>query len=74
MQFMWPFRSAYLIVYLDDNYQNTIIGVPNRRYVWIISRSHDLSEQDYQSLVDRVEDLGYDPALLQRVPHRWSAQ
>ena len=26
MQFLWPFSAAYLIVYLDEEYQRTIIG------------------------------------------------
>ena len=73
MQFLWPFRSAYLIAYLDEDYQNTIIGVPNRRYVWIMSRRPDISEEAYQSLVDRVANLGYDTDLLERVPQQWPA-
>ena len=71
MQFLWPFRSAYLIAYLDDDYQRTIIGVPNRNYVWIMSRDAQLSDGEYQKLTDIVADLGYDISLLQRVPQRW---
>ena len=39
MQFLWPFRSAYLIVYLDEEYSKTIIGVPDRSHAWIMSRT-----------------------------------
>jgi apolipoprotein D and lipocalin family protein len=49
MQFLWPFKAAYLIVYLDEDYQRTIIGVPSRKYVWIMSRDPDLSDADYLS-------------------------
>ena len=44
MQIVWPFKAAYLIVYLDDDYQKTIIGVPDRKHVWIMSRDPELSE------------------------------
>jgi apolipoprotein D and lipocalin family protein len=71
MQFLWPFKAAYLIVYLDDDYQKTIIGVPDRKHVWIMSRDPELSETDYQEMLDRVAGLGYDVEKVQRVPQRW---
>lgn len=71
MQFMWPFRSAYLIAYLDDDYQQTVIGVPNRDYVWVMTRSPAISEPEYNKLVSIVAELGYDTSLLQRVPQQW---
>ena len=72
MQFLWPFRSAYLIAYLDEDYQHTIIGVPNRTYVWIMSRAPDIGEDDYERLVNVVSELGYDTSLVQRIPQQWS--
>ena len=39
MQFAWAVKSDYKIVYLDDNYQETIVGRDQRDYVWILSRS-----------------------------------
>ncbi len=71
MQFLWPFRSAYLIAYRDDDYQNTVIGVPDRSYVWIMSRQHDLSDEKYARLIDVVTELGYDASLVQRIPQQW---
>ena len=71
MQFLWPFKSAYLIVYLDDDYSKTIIGVPNRKYIWIMARSPDLSEAEYQELLDISAAAGYDLDEIVRIPHRW---
>jgi apolipoprotein D and lipocalin family protein len=73
MQFLWPFSSAYLIVYLDDDYQDTIIGVPDRKYVWIMSRSPDKTEAEYERLIEIATELGHDPSLIQRVPQQWPA-
>jgi apolipoprotein D and lipocalin family protein len=70
MQFLWPFKAAYLIVYLDEDYQRTIIGVPNRKYVWIMSRDPQLSDADYQELLDYLARLGYDREQVQRVPQQ----
>jgi apolipoprotein D and lipocalin family protein len=71
MQFLWPFESAYLIVYLDPDYRRTIIGVPDRDYVWLLSRDAELDEAEYQRLVGEAERLGYDAAEIRRVPQRW---
>jgi apolipoprotein D and lipocalin family protein len=71
MQFLWPFRSAYLIAWVDDEYSETIVGVPDRDYAWIMTREPDVSEERYDALVARLSSLGYDPARLRRVPHRW---
>jgi apolipoprotein D and lipocalin family protein len=74
MQFVWPFKAAYLIVYVDEDYQRTIVGVPNRKYVWIMSRDPDLSDSDYQVLLDHSARLGYDREKVRRQPQRWPAQ
>lgn len=71
MQFLWPFKSAYLILYLDEDYRNTVVGVPDRAHVWIMSRDPDVSEADYAELLKRVESLGYDVEKVRRVPQRW---
>ncbi len=70
MQFLWPFKSAYLIAYLDDDYQTTIIGVPDRDLVWIMARTKNLPEARYQELVKWLADNGHDLSKLRRVPHR----
>jgi apolipoprotein D and lipocalin family protein len=70
MQFIWPFKAAYLIVYLDADYQTTIIGVPDRDYAWIMARTKTLPEARYQELVDFLAKTGHDTSKLRRVPHR----
>lgn len=71
MQFLWPFEAAFLIVYLDEAYQTTIIGVPDRNNIWIMSRDPGMSEADYQRMLRFAENLGYDVAKVKRVPQRW---
>jgi apolipoprotein D and lipocalin family protein len=70
MQFLWPFKSAYLIVYLDDTYETTIIGVPDRGYAWIMARTKTLPEKRYQELVGMLADSGHDVSKLRRVPQK----
>jgi apolipoprotein D and lipocalin family protein len=69
MQFVWPIKADYRIVYLDDNYLQTIIGRTSRDYVWIMARTPTISQQDYFNLVGRVDSLGYDLDDLQKATH-----
>ena len=70
MRFIWPIKADYRIVYLDEDYTQTIIGRNKRDFVWIMARSPEVSADDYQRLVGVAESLGYDPAEIQRVPQR----
>jgi apolipoprotein D and lipocalin family protein len=58
MQFVWPFKAAYLIAYLDENYETTVIGVPDRDYVWIMARTKTIPETRYQELVKWLRITG----------------
>lgn len=68
MQFLWPLKSAYLITYLSEDYQTTIIGVPNRKYAWIMARTRMIPAARYAALVKELERQGYDLAKLRKVP------
>lgn len=70
MQFIWPIKADYRIVYLSDDYQQVIIGRTARDYVWLMARSPKISDTDYQALVQKIENLGYDLTLLRQVPQQ----
>lgn len=70
MQFVWPVKAEYLIVYLDEQYQHTIIARDQRDYVWIMARTPHIAAADYDSLAERVRAMGYEAKLLRRVPHQ----
>ncbi len=68
MQFIWPIKAEYRIVYVDDAYSETIVGRTKRDYVWIMARTPQISEARYQHLVNIVADQGYDISELRKVP------
>jgi apolipoprotein D and lipocalin family protein len=74
MQFVWPVKADYRIVYLDSEYSQTIIGRQARDYVWLMTRSPTISESDYRSLIQVIQDLGYDTSKINRVPQQWSSK
>ena len=71
MRFVWPIKADYRIVYLDDDYTQTIIGRQKRDFVWIMARTPEIPEADFERLVAYVGSIGYDTSKLQRVPQRW---
>jgi apolipoprotein D and lipocalin family protein len=71
MQFIWPIRSEYLVAHVDPGYTETIIARSRLDYVWIMARTPQIPEQDFERLARKVADLGYDVARLQKVPQRW---
>jgi apolipoprotein D and lipocalin family protein len=70
MQFLWPFKADYLITYLSDDYKTTIIGVPNRKYAWIMARTKTLPDAEYAALVEELKRQGHDVSNLRKVPQR----
>lgn len=72
MQFIWPIKADYRVVYLDSDYQVTIIGREARDYVWLMARQPAISDSEYGRLVDFIGELGYDKALIRTVPQNWN--
>ena len=70
MQFLWPFKSEYIIVYVDPGYQYTIIGRTKRDYVWIMARSSSIESDKINELIQIAVDEGYDKSLIQKVPQK----
>lgn len=71
MRFVWPIKADYRIIYLDEDYTQTVIGRQSRDYVWIMAKTPTIPEEDYNRLVDFIASFGYDMSKLQRVPQRW---
>lgn len=71
MQFVWPIKAEYLIVYLDDDYTTTVIARNKRDHAWIMSRTPTMPEPRYQELVKQLVSWGYEGDDFVRVPQRW---
>jgi apolipoprotein D and lipocalin family protein len=71
MRFIWPIKADYRIVYLDDDYTHTVIARQKRDFVWIMARTPEISDEDYEKLIEFVASIGYDVSKIERVPQRW---
>ncbi len=70
MQFIWPIKADYRIVYVSDAYDSTIVGRVARDYVWIMARTPQIPDDQYQALLAIVEREGYDVSQVKRVPQQ----
>lgn len=68
MQFVWPIQAEYVVVHVNDDYSQTIVGRSARDYAWIMARTPRIPPEDYSAHLQRLRDLGYDLDDLRVVP------
>ena len=69
MQFIWPFKAEYRIIYLSEDYSQTVIGRTKRDYVWIMARKNSILNIDYEKLLKFLLDQDYNINDIRKVPH-----
>ena len=69
MQFIWPIKAEYRIIYLTEDYTQTVIGRSKRDYVWIMARQPTIPDDDYRRILDFISEQGYLLENLKRVRH-----
>lgn len=68
VRFFWPFKGDYWVLALDDRYQYALVGHPSKNYLWILSRNPGMSEEVYQSLLEKAARHGYDVSKIRKTP------
>ncbi len=61
--FLW-FYSDYYVFEVDKNYQYALIGSSSDKYLWILSRTPQLSETTLKRLLRNIKQRGYDLSKL----------
>jgi len=65
-----PVAIPYLIVDCADDYSSTIIGVPDRTYLWIMTRDPHPEASVVDGLLKKSQLLGYDIGIISMVPQK----
>jgi len=60
VSFFWPFRSDYWIIKLGKEYEYTVVASPNRKYLWVLSRTPTMNDDLYADIMKEVERQGFD--------------
>ncbi|TPE55336.1 lipocalin [Maribrevibacterium harenarium] len=64
VSFFGPFYGAYVIFDLDSDYQQAYVAGPDRSYLWYLSRTPIVSDEDKQRFLTRVKAEGFDTKEL----------
>lgn len=70
MRFIWPFKADYRVLYVDKDYQYTVIGRQKRDYLWIMAREPQISDRQLDKLKAIAVDQGYSLENLNMVPQQ----
>jgi apolipoprotein D and lipocalin family protein len=74
MQFIWPFKSEYVVGLLDENYRHVVIVRSARDYAWVMARDRAIPDSELARLLDWLRGQGYSLDGLRRVPQTHFAE
>ncbi len=64
--FFWPVFADYWIIALDEQYRWSVVGSPDRRFLWILAREAALPPDDYARALAAAGREGFDITRLVR--------
>lgn len=70
VSFFWIFYGDYFVLELDKDYQWAVIGSSSDNYLWILSRTPQMDEKIYKSLLENLVKRGYDVTKLIEVEQK----
>jgi len=56
--------ADYWVIALDPDYQWAVVGQPDRKYLWILSRSPQIDRAQFEQLKAHATGMGYDLSTL----------
>ena len=65
-----PKQGNYWVFYVDEHYQEALVGTPDRKYLWLLARTPTIPQQKYTALLTRAEKLGFDISRIIKDPRR----
>ncbi|MCG7985640.1 MAG: lipocalin family protein [Candidatus Thiodiazotropha lotti] len=60
------FWGDYWILGLGSDYDYAVVGMPSRKYLWVLSRQPEIAAEKWPVIEKIVQTSGYDPGRLIR--------
>ena len=60
VSFFRPFYGEYWVIALNPEYRWALVGEPQRRYLWVLSRTADMDAATLAGILDQARSQGYD--------------
>lgn len=70
VKLFWPVYVSQTTIYVDDDYQYTLIGYKDKSLGWVFSRTPEISDAKYQELLKIFDQQGYDTSRFEKVVQR----
>jgi apolipoprotein D and lipocalin family protein len=61
--FVW---GDYWILDLAEDYSHALVGSPDRKYLWVLSRGLTMEEETYARTLEKAAGMGFDVSRAQR--------
>ncbi|MBK0381173.1 lipocalin family protein [Mucilaginibacter segetis] len=58
-QFLWPYKVDYWVIELADDYSYVVVGHPDHKYLFIMSRTPSIDKNLLQHIISRCKAMGY---------------
>ncbi|TCC92107.1 hypothetical protein EZ428_10270 [Pedobacter frigiditerrae] len=68
-QFIWPIKVDYWIIELADDYSYVVVGHPEHKFLFIMSRIKKMPKKTYDEIVARCKAKGYNVTKLTSQQH-----
>ena len=62
------FPGDYWVIDLDEDYEYAVVSNASRKVLWILSRSPSMDETQYEDIVGRLAQRGFDTDRLETTP------
>lgn len=60
--------EPYWILRIDPEYRTALVGTPDRKFLWLLSRAPQMDNAQFLRLVDHAREQGYDVSRLAVTP------
>ena len=70
VSFFWPFKGDYWVFALDPDYRWAVVGNPNRKYLWLLSRTPVLAKDQLDLALKLAGEQGFKLDELRFTPQQ----
>ena len=67
-----PENPNYYVIHVDRDYQHAVVGVPDRKSLWVLARKAPVSQKKVNALLKIAEKAGFDVSNL--IVAQWDNQ
>ena len=59
-----PIKGDYWVIYHDEDYRVALVGHPEHKYLWLLSRTPEVDQETRDKLLSVAREQGYDTSEL----------